>query len=218
MNVYLVVEGRGEKRVYAHWVPLVNPSLSVVDGIDQVTNNNIFIISGEGYPHYFDVIENGVYDVANDNNFDRLVIAIDAEDMAYEEKRQEIIGFIEGLQTKIEYRVIVQNFCLETWALGNKKIFPRNPTTDCVRAYQAIYNVLENDPEQLPGWPEKELNRSQFSVKYLRCLFNEKYRNLAYTKSNPSVLLHHSYYKRVKERFETTDHIASFNDFLTAFA
>ena len=30
MNVYLIVEGNGEKKVYTHWVPLVNPKLSVV--------------------------------------------------------------------------------------------------------------------------------------------------------------------------------------------
>lgn len=31
MDVYLVVEGNGEKRVYEHWVPLVNPKLRVVN-------------------------------------------------------------------------------------------------------------------------------------------------------------------------------------------
>ena len=28
---------------------------------------------------------------------------------------------------KIEYSIIVQHFCIETWALGNREIFPENP-------------------------------------------------------------------------------------------
>jgi len=41
MNLYLVVEGPvGEKQVYAHWVPLVNPNLKIVNSLEEVAQNN----------------------------------------------------------------------------------------------------------------------------------------------------------------------------------
>jgi len=48
-------------------------------------------------------------------------------------------------------------------------------------------------------------------------MLNEKYRKLTYSKSNPGALLHDKYFQRVKARLDTTGHITSFNDFLSAF-
>ena len=66
MNIYLVVEGPvGEKRVYTHWIPLVNPNLKVVSDIDGIVDNNIIIFAGGGYPSYLEVIQAGVFDVSS---------------------------------------------------------------------------------------------------------------------------------------------------------
>ena len=51
MNVYLIVEGNGEKKIYEHWVQLINPSLSIVNSLDEVQHNNLIIYSGGGYPN-----------------------------------------------------------------------------------------------------------------------------------------------------------------------
>ncbi len=218
MNVYLIVEGNvGEKKVYAHWVPLVNPSLSIVNSLDAVQHNNVIIYSGGGYPNYLDVIEAGVEDVSTNKQLDRLVISVDSEEMSYQEKRREIDGFVKALGKKLDYKIIVQHFCLETWALGNQVIIPRRPKDMQLRNYRKYFDVLNKDPELLPGSPEGSLNRSQFAEHYLRKLLNDKYRNLTYTKRNPKALLHDTYFKRVKKRLETTGHIASFEDFLAAF-
>ena len=124
---YLVVEGDGEKKVYEHWVPLINPSLSVVESLNEVQQNNLLINSGGGYPNYFEVIKNGVEDVATNEQLDRLVIAIDSEEMTYEEKWREIDEFVKKRGKSLDCKIIVQHFCLETWALGNKAIASRNP-------------------------------------------------------------------------------------------
>ncbi len=217
MNVYLIVEGHGEKKVYAHWVPLVNPSLTVVNSLDEVQHNNLIIYSGGGYPHYIEVIEAGVEDVVTNEQLDRLVIAIDSEEMSYKDKRREIEQVVKALGKNLDYKIIVQHFCLETWALGNKTIVSRNPKDIHLRKYRGYFDVLTKDPEFLPGYPADNLNRSQFAAHYLRKLLNEKYKNLTYTKRNPHALLHNKYFERVKIRLQTTGHITSFNDFLAAF-
>ncbi len=216
MNIYLVVEGFLEKKVYPKWIEFINPEYKVVDEIDAVVTNHLYVVSGGGYPSYFDVIEGGVYDVAENKTFDRLVIAVDSEDMSYDQKKQEIEEFINGIDIDIEYQIVVQHFCIETWALGNRNIVPRHTAGERVRNYRDIWDVLFNDPEELPALDDNH-NRAQFAKSYLRALLNAKFRNLSYSERNPKVLLHPKYFKRVRSRYLETGHIASFNDFLTAF-
>jgi hypothetical protein len=219
VNIYAVVEGPiGEKKVYAHWAPLVNKDLDVVTSIDAVTDNKLYIIAGGGYPQYFEVVAAGAADVASNPIFDRLVVGIDSEEMTCAEKRQEVEECLDGLGLGISYRVIVQHFCLETWALGNRVIVRRNPRNAMLRRYQGIHDVRNQDPELLPPLQDEQLTRAQFAEKYLRALLNERYRNLSYSKNNPSALLNDKYFERVKERFEDTGHIASFEGFLGAFS
>jgi hypothetical protein len=217
MNIYLVVEGFGEKKVYNKWVRYLNPRMRFVDSVEKVTNNHIYLISGMGYPYYFEIIDSAIEDIKSKNIFDRLVVSVDSEEMTYEEKLQEIEEHLQGKNIGFDYKVIIQHFCLETWALGNKSIVSRNSTSERVQKYRTIFDVLENDPELLPNNPEESCNRAQFAERYLRALFNEKYRNLTYTKNNTNSLLNRKYYKRVKQRMVGSRHINSFNDFLTAF-
>ncbi len=218
MNIYLVVEGLvGEKLVYGYWVPLVNQSLKVVDSIEDVTDDCLYIISGGGYPNYFEVISAAIEDVTSGGLFNRLVIAIDSEEMTYEDKRTEIQSFVDGHNIQIDCRIVIQHFCLETWALGNRVIITRNPRNLRIREYRNYFDVLLNDPELLPYYQREDLTRSQFAEKYLRAILNEKYRNLSYSKRNPQALLNINYYDRVRSRYFDTGHIRSFRDFLDAF-
>ena len=218
MNLYIVVEGViGEKYVYKNWVPLVNPSLKFVDDITAIQNNNFYIVSGGGYPSYFKAIDDAIADVNELGNVDRLVIAVDSEELSYEEKLAEVNNHLANSYCVAEIRVIIQHFCLETWALGNKNAIPQHPHSGKLLTYMEFYNVRNNDPELLPDYNEEELNRCQFAEKYLRRAFNEKYRNISYSKSNPKVLLHPQYFERIRNRMIETRHIQSFNNFLEAF-
>ncbi len=217
MKIYLIVEGEvGEKKVYAKWIKYYRPDLNIVNYLDELVDNSIFIISGMGYPNYFEVIKNATIDVY-ENKIDKLVVAIDSEDMTYQEKFEEVQEVIESSNLHINYNIIIQHFCLETWGLGNKVIVSRNPKNTELKTFIQYFDVLRNDPELLPPYRPKNLNRAQFAKLYLRRLLNDKYKNLTYSKKNPSALLHEKYFQKVVERFRTTGHIRSFNDFLTAF-
>src|SRR6266853_4222052 len=113
MNVYVVVEGRvSEKAVYTAWIPLINNALTVAPYIDDVVDNNFFVVSGNGYPQYFDTIGRALDDVATGNTFDRLVICIDSEDMTLAEKYAEVVNVVQGSgYGYLDYRVVVQHFC-----------------------------------------------------------------------------------------------------------
>jgi len=218
VNIYVAVEGVAEKKVYAKWIPLVNPSLSHARVITDVDVNRYFIVSGGGYPGYFETIEDAIEDLRSLPQFNRLVIAIDSENMSADDKRREVVEFVEAYGPPPDYRVVVQHFCLETWGLGNRRIVSRQPENADLRLCLAMFDVSVEDPELLPALPSESLNRAQFAEKYLRLLFQEKFSGLGYSKNNPRALSHNTYFRRVRERLEDTGHIASFDSFLGAFA
>lgn len=221
MNVYVVVEGRiVEKEVYTVWIPQVNKTLSPAVLLTDVSDNNFFIVSGNGYPQYLDIIHAGLEDVASTDMFDRLVICVDSENMSLDDKRDEIAAFVNSTTyAHIDYRVVVQHFCFETWALGNRRIGRKHPAHDSLLGkYRGIYNVLTHDPEGLPALVNERLNRSQFAEKYLRVTLNDRNKNLSYSKHNPSVVAHPTYFSNVRRRLQETGHISSFQAFIDAFA
>ena len=217
MNIYLTTEGVCEKQVYSYWVPLINSDLNHVQYYSDISIDSLYIVSGNGYPAYFQLIEDAVEDVSSNPNIDRLVITIDSEDDTRETKYDEINKYVTNLGKPLDYVIVVQHFCFETWALGNKKIVRRNTTDAVIRSYRSLFDVLHNDPELLEGNEEEGLNRSQFAEKYLRCLLNDKFRNLTYSKSNPKVLMNEKYFESVKDRYQNDGHIDSFGQLITAF-
>jgi hypothetical protein len=219
VNVYVVVEGRiVEKAVYTSWIPLINNSLSAARYVTEVDTDNFFIVSGNGYPQYFDTILSALEDVATSDIFNRLVICIDSEDMSLQDKHQEVVDFVQDSgYAHIDYRVVVQHFCFETWALANRRIGRRHPQTEPLRSYRQFYNVHSLDPEGLPALAREGLNRSQFAAKYLRVTLNDRYKNLSYSKGNPDVVAHPKYLGELQARLNDTQHIQSFRAFLNAF-
>ena len=217
MNIYIVTEGICEKNIYISWIPLLNHTLSNVEKIQEIKNNNFIIYSGDGYPQYFEMIDCAIEDVNNLGNVDRLVICIDSEEMSYNEKYDEISEHIRSKKCIAEIKIVIQFFCFETWALGNRKIVPHKPKTEIVKEYKEYFDVSNNNPELLPGYSPENLNRAQFSEKYLRKLLNDK-GHLSYNKSNPHYVKHPNFYKEVKKRHIETKHIMSFKFFLEAFS
>lgn len=174
MNMFVVVEGEiGERRVYEKWIPFVNPKMIWVESIFDISENNFAIIAGGGYPNYFEVIENAIDDVNSADTVDRFVIAVDSEEMTFDEKYLEISGFLANKKCSASMFIVIQHFCMETWALGNKHVGPRNPCTEILKKYKNFFNVLADDPELLPGYPPADLNRAQFAEKYLRATGTE---------------------------------------------
>lgn len=218
MNVYVLVEGEiGERYVYEYWIPLVNPKLRVVDTIFDLQHQNFAVFAGAGYPQYNDKILKAIQDINSVNTVDRFVIAVDSENLTYEEKYSEIKRLVANQECSAEIRIVVQHFCLEAWALGNRRFGPRNPKSEPLITYRRFFDVFKDDPELLPEHPPTGSNRAQFALSYLRAMLLEKRLKPSYSKSNPRALLHKSYFEKVKERMESTGHIASFQAFLDAF-
>jgi hypothetical protein len=216
MNLYLIVEGIGDKRIYETWIPLLNPVMRKVNLISEISQNCFFIISGNGYPNYLEIIENGIDTINSLNVFDRLIISVDSEDFTREEKYIEIDSFIEQKRCSVPVYLVIQHFCIETWLLGNAKIGPRNPKGPELKRYKSIFNILTNDPELLPSLPEDEYNRSQFALQYLKTCLRDRKKNLSYRKSDPIAACHPTYLSEVKRRTLATGHISSFEGLLNA--
>lgn len=227
MNYYVVVEGEvGEKLVYKDWIPYVAPGLVFAPTIDAVKDNSFYIVSGGGYPNIFEVIDAAVDDVASIRSgavpvFHRLVVAVDSEELTREAAAAEVEGAITdraaAIGAAIDYRVIVQHFCLEAWALGNRRIVSKNVRDSALSEFLDVHNVSSEDPELLPAFPAQGLNRAQAAAVYLRRLLNNKFRRLTYTKGRPDALLNRKYFEQVIARHNDTGHIDSFSTFVSAF-
>ncbi len=217
MNIYVVLEGeRAAVAIYRSWIGEAYPAYTIKNYAHEVTGNSIFIQPSGGWPNYFGILERAIEDV-NSMPYDRLVVAVDSENMSYEEKHEEIHTFVTARGLTKELHILVQHFCFEAWALGNRHAITGTPYDPKLREYLDIHDVREKDPELLPNLPSEDLNRSQFAFRYLRKATVERNRRFAYSKSSPGMVAQSGYYARLVRRLETTSHISSFGLFASAF-
>lgn len=218
MNLYVVVEGKcGEKKVYPHWIKYLNNSMTQVYSLDEIHDNNFYIISGYGYPQYLSIIDDAIQDVKNHNQIDYLVVCVDSEDKSFQDKYNEIEVHMDQKIELNKIKIVIQHPCLEVWALGNKLLIKRNPQSLELRKYINLYNVRKLDPEGLPNNELEGLNRCQFAYQYLRKALNEVNPYLSYSKSNPKVIIDESYFHQIIKRFRKDSHIQSLKTLISAF-
>jgi hypothetical protein len=217
MRYYIVVEGAsGEPQIYPKWIQYTNDTLIQIRDLRDKRDNAFYLISGYGYPNYLNVIEGAIEDVNTLGNFDYLVVAIDSEDKTYQEKYDEIIACVDKNLKKTTLKIIIQHFCIETWALGNRVACRKNAQDKTLLEYRRVYDVRNADPELLPAY--KDMNRAQFAYSYLRCVLYDWYPGAVYTKAKPAAILDEGYFSQIKKRSESTMHIQSFKVFLDTFA
>jgi hypothetical protein len=218
MNLYFLVEGkRTEKKVYPAWLRHLLPELQQVDAYDRVNEKNYYLISGEGYPSLLNHISNSIEEINLSGKYNYFVVCLDAEENTVTDVRNEICDFIimenfELRNTKLV--IIVQNRCLETWFLGNRKIYSRNPQNQPLLNYSRYYDVSVDDPELMGKYNDFNTH-AQFHGAYLKALFEEK--NITYNKRNPGDVLKPYYLKelmvRVVEQRQQLKTFKSFIDF-----
>ena len=219
MNVYCLVEGRvTEKQVYASWIPLVNPALTIVRLVQDVVKDNVFIVSGEGMPQLYSRIAASVKDMGDFPVFDRFVISLDSEDMDAEAKLNELMVHVQAAGPTVPVHPIVQHYCFESWALGHRKIAKKPSTLPRLSNFKKHYEVEVRDPSEMPSIDPTRYNRAEFSQLYLRLVLNNQHKNLTYSKSNPSAVCHSKFFQQVRARVADTGHIGSFQQFLSAFS
>lgn len=221
MNLFFVFEGEEtEPQVYKAWLGYLIPELSEVIDIQQVTDKNYYWISGKGIPQCYDALIDAMHIVNEIDLFNYLILVIDAERLTVEERKQEIKDYLaenhapELKSCRLE--IIVQNVCIETWFLGNKKIFPNDLDSELFKKYVQHYNVKENDPEQMPILPGSDFTTAQFHENYLRKLFEEKFKGrISYKKRKPKEVTEEYYLKALQQRIlDDPGHLMSFQYFI----
>lgn len=216
MNIYFLVEGRRtEKKVYPKWLSILIPALKEIKNPFEVDSNNYYLFNGNGFPSLLDNhLRNAFEDVNQILKFNYFVICLDSDDDSVEERKEQVIAFMANNKLTLiscEIIIIVQNKCIETWFLGNKNVYSRQPHSQKLLAFNNFYNVRINDPELMGVYGEYDTT-SQFHQVYLSEMLLEK--NIRYTKKNPSGVVEEYYLNELINRAMNTNHLSSFKTFI----
>lgn len=219
MNVYLLVEGgRTELQLYPQWLSFIIPELMRVATFDSVRENSYYIFSGGGIPSIYRHAVNAIKDINSTKNYNYLIIALDSEELSQEQRKKELIDYIETnivLNQHCKLEVIIHNRCIETWFLGNRKVYKRNPQGEKFKKYSGYYNVEKNDPElmkKLSGFS----TTAHFHEAYLREMLKEY--NVRYRKSRPKEVLEKHYFDELMKRVkDSPSHLKSFSNCIEIF-
>lgn len=218
MNAYIIVEGeRTEMEVYPRWLSILAPHLCRVDNPLDMTDNNYYLFTGGGIPSIYRHVANAAEDINAINaegkiKIDYLIVNIDTEEESREyilEQINEILDKRGVTKLSFEMEVFEQKVSMETWFLGNRKVFKSNPQNPDLLEYIRHYNVRENDPELMGNIDEERFsNRAQFHHSYLRKMLQEQ--NAHYSKTRPEEVCQGHYLSRIIERYKDTGHIPTF--------
>ncbi len=210
---YIVCEGKSEKYIYKKWFTYLSSNLKYNDDLPTLSKNDFYLISGGGYPNYFDIINNAIDDIMDYGNKAKLICIVDSENMAFSDKENEIKKVIKDKNFQ-NYSIVIQDFCIETWGLANNKLFKQNPTNVNLLNKIKHFDVSSNDPENLTPESGYLGNKAQYAYDYLRDIFNE--RCLTYSKNHKqNELGKKHYYGEILKRYKNTNHIKSFDSFLS---
>jgi hypothetical protein len=217
MNLYFLVEGtQSERKVYPAWLAHLLPELQRVDNCDDVNEKNYYLISGEGYPSLiYDFIPRAIAEINSNGKYSYFVVCLDAEENTVAELTTEIDDFLTEQKLKLnnaELVLIFQNRCLESWLLGNRKIYSRNPQNKPLLDYTKYYDVSVNCPENMGRYQEFNTH-AQFHGAYLRALFEAK--NITYSKKRPGDVLKPFYLEQLLARIQVQpEQMTTFRQFI----
>ncbi len=217
MNLYFLVEGKqSERKVYPAWLGYILPELQRVESCDDVNEKNYYLISGEGYPSLiYDFIPRSIAEINSNGKYSYFVVCLDAEENTLAELTTEIENFLTQQKLKLnnaELVLIFQNRCLESWLLGNRKIYSRNPQNKPLLDYTKYYDVSVNCPENMGRYQDFNTH-AQFHGAYLRALFEAK--NITYSKKRPGDVLKPFYLEQLLTRIQfQPEQLTTFRHFI----
>jgi hypothetical protein len=234
MNLYFVFEGKTEAIVYKSWFSKLLPTFTEVDNFESITHQNYYYESDMGVPDCYNVVANAIQDIHEVPKYDYLVLFVDADRHEVEEPYQRIFERLNDPKKGYKYRklpencelvILVQKVCIETWFLGNRKFFVRNPQSELLRQYIHYFDVSTQNPEDLAhefvqtddgssqifGYNTKAL----FHESYIRELFKERLQGIAYHKHKPREVQQATYLEQLELRTQTSPtHLLSFQEFI----
>lgn len=216
MNLYFLVEGtQSEKKVYPAWLSYLLPELQRVESCDDVNEKNYYLISGEGYPSLYNFIPPAIAEINSNGKYSYFVVCLDAEENTVSELKTEIDEFLSQQKLKLnnaELVLIFQNRCLESWLLGNRKIYSKNPQDKPLLDYTRYYDVSVNCPENMGQYRDFNTH-AQFHGAYLRALFEAK--NITYSKKRPGDVLKPFYLEQLLARIQVhPEQLTTFRQFI----
>jgi len=219
VNVYFLVEGKTERKVYPKWIAHFVPKLKRVNSPEEVITDNYFLISGNGYPSILDnFLVDSVEDVNSVGRFDYLVLVIDTDNQSINEKIAEVELFIKEKNINLkqcQLQIIPQVICMETWFLGNRKIYTRVPPNAECSFYSKHYDISNNDPELMNKPSGHTETNAGFHYDYLKAMLEPAH--IKYSKSRPHGVGDAHYIdelkKRIKEQPESLKSMRGLFDF-----
>ena len=137
MNVYIVVEGeKTEMTVYPEWLSIIAPNMHRIDDARNLTYDSYYIFCGFGIPNIYKHIVNSVKDINDINSkggstYDYLIVCIDTENETRATIEKELNKYLKGGKVSpqgFEIIIFEQKVCMETWFLGNRRLFKDNPS------------------------------------------------------------------------------------------
>lgn len=219
MNVYIIVEGNEtELSVYPAWLSILAPQMQRIENASLVDENNYYLFSGNGIPSIFNHTANAIADINTINSssskgkYDFLIVCLDTEEETREYIEKKIQEKIDESKIKLNSRtqllIFDQKVCMETWFLGNRKVFKSNPQGNKFLEYLHYYNVKIDNPENMGSIDEENFTRAQFHLRYLKRMLEE--RHIIYNKNDTSAVCSKEYLEELIKRYNETGHISTF--------
>lgn len=217
MNLYIIVEGeQTELSVYPAWLSILAPQMQRIDDATKVSSNNYYLFSAHGIPSIFTHVANAIIDVnainaSSDSKYDYIIVCLDTEEESRQYIEERIQEKIDAYGVKLNDAKLVvfeQKVCMETWFLGNRKVFKQNPQGAEFIRFVHHYNVKQDDPGYMDTIDEDRYNKAQFHVRYLKRMLAE--RNMLYDKNNTAAVCSKNYLQELINRYEESQHISTF--------
>lgn len=204
MNLYIMVEGkRTESIVYPAWLKILVPELKRIYDPFSVENNQYYLFSANGYPNILNDLVDSIHDINEIGKFDYLVVCLDADDGDVRDRVNEVKAkiFDEGILLSCELFVIVQKKCIESWFLGNRKMYTKK-SKGKFKYFSQFYDVSEDDPEEMDKPHSYDSTAAQYHAKYLEVMLREK--GTRYSKGRPNAVCSQEYLSELIKRTDNT--------------
>lgn len=217
MNLYFLLEGKTEKIFHPYLIKFIAPHLTEVLKYSDVVQNNYYIFSNMGYPNILTkALPNAIEDVKLHNKststpYEYLVYVCDTDEESSERRENEFYKTIPK-NLNFKCKCFVQNRCIETWFLANKKIVKKRPENEMLNIYKSFYDISLKDPELMP-LIAGEKNHADFHLKFLKKILQE-HPQLSYSKNNPKYVCENTYIKEMVKRIKTSKHLQSLKNYI----
>jgi hypothetical protein len=202
MNLYIVVEGEEtEMQLYPQWLSYVIPELKKVNTYKEVSQNSYYLFCGQGIPSIYKHTANAIRDINQFGQYNYLIVCLDCDELSPDGRKKKLLDYLDNegviLSDTCQLKIVTQNACIESWFLGNRKVFKKNPEGIKFKEFITFFNVSIADPEIMGKYVGYH-QRAHFHEAYLREMLKEH--GLVYRKSNPKAILNLPYFNELQKR------------------